>query len=457
MTELTIAVAQITPNGGNIEANVAAIEAAYRQGVRDGAGLVVAPEAALTGFGLYDLARDPGFLARAEAALAGLAAAIESGPPLILGTTVAGPRNAAALLQGGRVVATVAAHRRRRGAAHAAIVPGDAPGPWRITTLGGRGLRVGVVVGADTEDGDAAEALTETGAELLVALASEPFTPAADETALQCTVARVAETGLPLVHVNAAGADEGLVFAGGSFALDAERRLRLRTPSFAIGVWSLRAELDEEGVGFEVGPVIPPPNPDLAVWRTLILGTADLIRRAGDGRAIMPFAADPASRITAALAIAALGRDRVAGVAYGGRADAAAALGLNLDPTPAANLRDALLRCVAAADGSTVLNPMTKDVAALGPIVPLGDVAPLKDVFASRLPALGTIAGHPLPPATPAEIERDAALDRLIEQDADPADLARRIAANEWARRRAPIGVKVSAVAFDHDRRRPAP
>ena len=99
---------------------------------------------------------------------------------------------------------------------------------------------------------------------------------------------------------------------------------------------------------------------------------------------------------------------------------------------------------------------MTKDVAALGPIVPLGDVAPLKDVFASRLPALGAISSHPLPPATPAETERDAALERLIGRGTGPADVARQVAANEWARHRAPIGVKVSGIAFDHDRRWPA-
>ena len=453
MTKLTIA--QIAPKGGDIEANAAAIEAAYRQAVRDGAGLVVAPEAALTGFGLYDLARDPGFLARVASALERLAALTGSGPPLILGTTVAGPRNAAALLQGGRVVATVAAHRRRRGTAHAAIVSGDLPGPWRITTPDGRGLRVGVVVGADVDDGDAAEALAETGAELLVALAGGPFAPDADEAALQRAVARVAETGLPLVWVTAAGADAGLVFAGGAFALDAGRRLCLRTPSFEAGTWPLQVEVGDEGVGFGIGPVILPPDPDHALWQALTLGTADLVRRAGDGRVILPFSADPASRFTAALAITALGPERVLGIAYGRGTDAAA-LGLKLDPTPAANLRDALLRCVAAADGRAVLNPMTKDVAALGPIVPLGDVAPLKDVFAARLPALGAISGHPLPPATPAETERDATLERLIERGTGPADLACRIAANEWARRRAPVGIKASKVAFDHDRRWPA-
>ena len=93
-----------------------------------------------------------------------------------------------------------------------------------------------------------AEGLAESGAEILIVPNGSPFEHGKQDQRLQLAVARVTETGLPLVYVNQVGGQDELVFDGGSFALDAERRLVAHAPGFVEGVYNTRWRRDGERI-----------------------------------------------------------------------------------------------------------------------------------------------------------------------------------------------------------------
>ncbi|WP_278247658.1 nitrilase-related carbon-nitrogen hydrolase, partial [Teichococcus deserti] len=235
-----IAAAPLAPIAGALAANAAGILAAHDAAARAGADLLATPLASLTGAPLHDLLADASFHEAAEAVLRQLAARLPAeGPAVLLGTVwqEAGlPRHGVVLVEGGRVAARRPQHLLSvpdpLGLA-ARCRPGPAPGP-----LACRGLRMGLLPGADAEDPATAETLLETGADLLVALPATPFdatTPA--DRASDRALARVVETGLPLLALALRGAGEDLVFAGGGFALNADHRLAARLPEFAGELW----------------------------------------------------------------------------------------------------------------------------------------------------------------------------------------------------------------------------
>ena len=110
--------------------------------------------------------------------------------------------------------------------------PGPIPGPVRLPLPTGEAVRLGVMVCEDMWFEDVAEGLGESGAEILVVPNGSPFEHGKQDQRLQLAVARVTETGLPLLYVNQVGGQDELVFDGGSFALDADRRLVAQAPSF---------------------------------------------------------------------------------------------------------------------------------------------------------------------------------------------------------------------------------
>ncbi|WP_207461760.1 nitrilase-related carbon-nitrogen hydrolase [Azospirillum sp. SYSU D00513] len=342
----SIALAQINPVPGDVAGNIALIRAAWTRAAEGGAGLLVCPASAMTGVPLADPALWPFGLEEVEAAVEALAAGTAGGPALLVGAPWRREgrlHDAALLLDGGRV----AAARFRVGVSGAEpFAAGPVSGPMSL-----RGLRVGVAVGGDLDRADVIETLAETGAEILIVPGDSPFTAGGPDRRLQAAVRRVTETGLPLVHVNAAGGQGERVYDGASFALRADRSLAAQAPSFrehlAFTRWERRE--DEFWTCLDAETHAPPEGPE-AVWRTLVLGLRDHVTKNGFSGALIHLSGGLGPALAAAVAADALGPEGLWGVAMPGpgsvpdgqAAETARLLGCRFDAVPLDPVADAI-------------------------------------------------------------------------------------------------------------------
>ncbi len=275
----TVSIQQLRPVLGDVAANRAAAEAACRAADAD---LVVFPELFLSGAPLLDLARSPGFAGRCMAEAQALAAALADGPAVAIGTPWLEDgrlTNACAVLQGGDVAVVRHKVEVRGGPPFdeaRVFAAGDMPGPVDIA-----GVRVGLPIGEDVLGADVVECLAETGAEILVVPAASPFAPAEAERRLNAAVARVVESELPLVWVNAVGGQDAVVFDGASFALGADRRLTHQLPAFAAATERLVFRRGGEGWALEAGVMATVPDGAAATWSAAVLGLRDAGAQSG--------------------------------------------------------------------------------------------------------------------------------------------------------------------------------
>ena len=309
---LSIALAQINPVVGDVAGNVARIREARAKAARDGAQLVVFPELTVSGYPPEDLVLKNSFLDAVEAAVEALAAdTAEDGPALLVGAPwrVDGKvGNAALLLDHGKVAATRLKHDLPNyGVFDEARVfaPGPVPGPVAF-----RGVRLGVMVCEDMWYADVAETLAETGAEMLVVPNGSPFEVDKQDVRLNRAVARVTETGLPLVYVNQLGGQDELVFDGASFALDAKGKPLVRLPAWEQAVVTTTWRRGDAGWTAD-GPLAPEPGRAEGVYQALMRGLRDYVNKNGFPGVVLGLSGGIDSALAAAVAADALGRDRV--------------------------------------------------------------------------------------------------------------------------------------------------
>jgi len=313
---LRIALAQINPHEGQIDHNLAAIRAARGRAAALGADLVVTPEFSIAGYPPEDLVRKAAFIARCEAALAALAAdTADGGPGLIVGGPWReGPHvfNAAFLLDGGRVVARRAKHELPNYGVFddkRVFDPGPAPGPVVF-----RGTRIGLMICEDWWYPAVSETLRETGAELLLSINGSPFEVGKGEQRVALAVHRVVETGLPFIFCGQVGGQDELVFDGASFVLNADRSLALQMPAFTEDVvvteW---ARVDGALVCAE-GGVAPALDRLEAIYRCLVVGLRDYVDKNRFPGVLLGLSGGIDSAISAAVAVDALGAERVRAV-----------------------------------------------------------------------------------------------------------------------------------------------
>ncbi|MCC7271747.1 MAG: NAD+ synthase [Alphaproteobacteria bacterium] len=311
---LSIALAQIDPTVGDVEGNARKIRAARAAAALEGADIVVFPELTLSGYPPEDLVLAPMFqdaLRRAAEALA--AETSDGGPALLVGAPwkVDGRLyNAALVLESGRIAAVRLKHdlpnygvfdERRVFAA------GAMPGPVMF-----RGVRLGIMVCEDMWTPDAAETLQESGAEILVVPNGSPYESDKVEERVQLAVARVTETGLPLVYVNQVGGQDELVFDGASFVLGADCALRAQLPAFAEAVSVTRWARGADGTWACVaGETTAPPTGAECVYRALVLGLRDYVGKNGFPGVVLGMSGGIDSALSAAIAVDALGAERV--------------------------------------------------------------------------------------------------------------------------------------------------
>src|SRR5215472_9822732 len=247
-TELKITLAQLNPTVGDVEGNAAKARAARERAKADGADLVVLSELFLAGYPPEDLVLKPAFQSACRTATETLAReTADGGPAMLIGTPWVEDGklyNACALLEGGRI----AAIRYKANLPNYGVFDekrlfarGPAAGPMTV-----RGVRVGVPICEDiwleeSEDYEnVVECLAETGAEILVVPNGSPYARDKTDVRLSVAVARVTESGLPLIYLNQVGGQDELVFDGSSFALNADLSIAAQLPDFAESVTTLR-------------------------------------------------------------------------------------------------------------------------------------------------------------------------------------------------------------------------
>ncbi len=310
---LRIALAQINPHAGQIEANIAAIRRARAEGARLGADLVVTPEFSVGGYPPEDLVRKPAFVAACEAAVARLAAETDDGGP---GLVVGGPwqdgallHNAAFLLDGGKLVARRAKHELPNYGVFdekRVFDAGASPGPVVF-----RGFRLGLMICEDWWFPAVAETLAESGAEILLSINGSPFEDGKPARRVALAVERVVETGLAYVFLGMVGGQDELVFDGASFVLNPDRSLAVQMPFFAESV--TLTEWTREGGRLVCAPQSPVAEPGRleAIYRCMMLGLADYLRKNRFPGVLLGLSGGIDSALSAAVAVDALGPERV--------------------------------------------------------------------------------------------------------------------------------------------------
>jgi NAD+ synthetase len=308
--QIKIALAQINPLLGDLAGNAAQITALAQQAVTAGAALMLTPELALCGYPPEDLALRPDFYAENARVLNQLAAQLPPELAVVVGHPLneAGQYfNAASLLRAGQVESV---YRKQKLPNHSVFdelrtfVPGSAACVFDCA-----GVRFGINICADIwEAGTAAQAL-DAGAQVLLVLNASPFHIDKHAERLEVARERVAETGLPLVYANMTGGQDELVFDGASFALAAGGALAAQFPAFESGLHVIElVDLQPRG---EVSPL---PESDASAYQALVLGVRDYVDKNGFPGVLVGSSGGIDSALTLAIAVDALGAERVQAV-----------------------------------------------------------------------------------------------------------------------------------------------
>jgi NAD+ synthase len=340
LSDLVLAIAQFDPIPGDVVANLQTIRR-----LRAAAGeaqLLVCPDLALTGL---PVPADESSCARSADALRALQADTGRGGPAVLvglpwrSGDGGQPRLASVLLGQGRELGRrwrVQLSGDPRLAEARRFAPGELVGPLALPCPDGPPWRLGVLAGAELDGPEIAEALAESGAEILLVPAALPFTPGGFERRQQHAVGRVTESGLPLVLANAAGGGGELVFDGLSLALDGARRLVALAPAFEECLLLTRWARQEDGrlAPIGTGLRVPPPEEPADLYLALLVGLRGLMGRLGLELAALDLGA--AGALLPVLAVDALGPDRVRGWTAGSGGSALAdVLGIRVEPIDA--------------------------------------------------------------------------------------------------------------------------
>ena len=320
-TEFRITLAQLNPTVGDVAGNAAKARAAREKAQADGADLLLLPELFITGYPPEDLVLKPAFQAACREAVEALAReTADGGPAVLIGTPwVEDDKlyNACALLDGGRI----AALRYKANLPNYGVFDekrlfarGPAAGPVTV-----KGVRVGVPICEDIwleeseEYENVVECLAETGAEILVVPNGSPYARDKNDLRLSIAVARVTESGLPLVYLNQVGGQDELVFDGASFALNADLSVAAQQPAFREDIVTLTWRKDASGWRCS-GPVTPLPEGDRADYAACVLGTRDYVRKNGFPGVLLGISGGIDSALCAAIAVDALGAAQVRGI-----------------------------------------------------------------------------------------------------------------------------------------------
>lgn len=326
---MRIALAQLNPTVGDFRANVEAMVRAARQAAAQGAEVIAFPELALPGYPPRDLVERPSFLDRNATELERLAqATADLDLSIICGyasraENPTGKRalNSAAVIERGQIV-----FRQHKTLLPTYDVFDEAryfrPAE-RVELLQLRGRSVALTICEDAWNDrnyweqrlyqrDPVEELFSQGAELLLCINASPYSMGKREARRRIYSSVAKRYGKPVLYVNQVGGNDQLVFDGSSFAMNAEGEVIAAARSFAedLIVVDLDAARGDSRDDFA--------DENEAVYQALVLGTRDYIRKCGFSRVLIGLSGGIDSSITAAIAVEAVGKENVTGVAMPG-------------------------------------------------------------------------------------------------------------------------------------------
>lgn len=307
-----LTLAQLNPTVGDIDGNAAKAREAWQQGRDGGADLVAFPEMFITGYNAQDMVMKPAFHNAAIAAIVDLAADCADGPALAIG----GPAvqdgrlyNAYYICRGGQVVTTVLKHHLPNETVFDEVRvfdSGPIGGPYAIGPI-----RIGSPICEDAWHPDVAETLEETGAEILLVPNGSPYFRGKMEVRQNMMVARVVETGLPLVYLNMVGGQDDQVFDGGSFVLNPHGGLAVQLPVFDSCVAHVDFERGDDGWRAVAGDLAHQPDAMEQDYRVMVESLRDYCAKTGFGKVLLGLSGGIDSAIVATIAADALGADNV--------------------------------------------------------------------------------------------------------------------------------------------------
>ncbi|MDD5035969.1 MAG: NAD+ synthase [Methylococcaceae bacterium] len=530
---LRIAIAQINLLVGDIAGNARRVlDIARRARDELQAHAVVFPELTLAGYPPEDLLYKPHFLEQVELALNELAKQAQ-GVILVVGFPELHDGllyNSAAVLREGGV------HKiyRKQELPNYGVFdekryfrPGNSPCVFEL-----EGVAVGVTICEDVWLPGAVEQAALAGAKLVLNLNASPFHANKTHEREHVVRERVADAGIPLIYANLVGGQDELVFDGASFVMNSTGEVVVRAPEFEEAL--MRVEFQRQGAALKPlpGPMAAPSERVESVYKALLLGICDYVSKNGFQGAVLGLSGGVDSALTLALAVDALGADRIEAVLMPSRYTAnmsvedamleADALGVEyhlipiepafqafsdlLEPTfrgrpkdtteenIQARCRGVILMALSNKKRKILLTTGNKSEMSVGYATLYGDMAggfaPLKDVpkllvyqlceYRNRLaPIIPQRVLERPPSAELAQDQKDedslppyamldpilelyVEMDRSVEEiiaagfpEADVLKVARLVDANEYKRRQAPPGVKISRRAFGRDRRYP--
>jgi NAD+ synthase (glutamine-hydrolysing) len=356
MPSLRLALAQVNPTVGDLAGNADLVRRWSRSAADTGAHLVAFPEMVLTGYPVEDLVFRDSFVAACTAALDRLAADLAAdglgglavlvgyldadGPAAISAeaTEHAGRRNALALLHDGRVVTRYFKHHLPNYGVFDEdryFTPGDT-----LTVVRFGGVDVALTICEDLwQAGGPFAVARRAGVGLVVNVNGSPYELNKDDVRLPLVARRAAEAGAPIAYVNMVGGQDELVFDGDSMIVAADGTLLARAPQFVEHLLVHDVELAAAGaagtgdepvadglrvvrtvVGAElpapagepaVGGIIEPVADEAEVWNALVVGLRDYVDKNRFPSVVIALSGGIDSAVVAAIAVDALGPDRV--------------------------------------------------------------------------------------------------------------------------------------------------
>src|SRR5574343_1864835 len=328
---LNISVAQLNFVVGDLVGNAQKIIDAAHAADAQGARLLLTPELSLCGYAAEDLFLRPSFVAACDdalktvtLALAGLKhmtvvvghpAAVDREGVRTRSVSVPALYNAASVLCEGQVLATYAKRElpnyqvfdERR-----YFTPGQQPCVFEAGEPGQR-VRVGLLICEDAWFDTPAQTTCQAGAQLLAVINASPFHvgKGAEREAMMQQRARAC--GVPLVYAHLVGGQDEVVFEGHSFAVDAEGAVAARAPSFEEALFPVAWACQDARITLS-GPLAPQRSNLADTWDALVLGVRDYLGKNGFPGAIIGLSGGIDSALVLAVAVDALGADRVRAV-----------------------------------------------------------------------------------------------------------------------------------------------
>jgi NAD+ synthase (glutamine-hydrolysing) len=531
---LRIALAQLDLLVGDVQGNAARVVKVAREArAQLNADLVLFPELSLSGYPPEDLLFHRGFRRQIEAGLAKVREEVPDvsvmvGFPEYAGAAI---HNSAAFISDGQLAAI---YRKTELPNYKVFdekryfQPGAQPSIVDI-----HGFRCGLLVCEDVWEPEPAQLARSAGAELLIVINASPYEIHKQRERETVARARVVDVGLPMAYVNMTGGQDELIFDGNSFVMNAEGAVVMRAPAFVEGTYAIDFVRDKGGrVVPQPGHIEPELSDEASVYGALVVGVRDYVNKHGFPGVVMGLSGGIDSALTLAIAVDALGAERVHAVMMPSRytssmslddaQEQARLLGVKYSLLSIESMFEATLatlknefagrppdateeniqsRCrmlllmgISNKTGKMLLTTGNKSEMAVGYATLYGDMAggfaPIKDcskMLVYRLAAYRNANGRVIPQRV---IERppsaelrpdqkdsdslppyevlDAILEAFIEEDLSVDEIEARgfdratvgrvldlVKRNEYKRRQAPPGVRVSRRAFGRDWRYP--